>query len=188
MSNKWKDILYLQQGDSIQKKSFEVLKKVKIFEVLQEFEPILVGTIPLGIYVNKSDLDIICCVHEFERFENLLIEEYGKCDRFQINSTKEVLVCNFFVEEMEIEIYASEQKSTSGAGYRHMLIEHRILELAGKTFHDKIVELKQNGLKTEPAFASLLQLEGNPYDVMLELENKSDEAILEYVRIAAKEL
>ncbi|MGL5579695.1 MAG: DUF4269 domain-containing protein, partial [Cetobacterium sp.] len=41
-------------------------------------------------------------------------------------------------------------------------------------FRQKIIELKKDGMKTEPAFAFLLKLEGNPYDKILELENYSD--------------
>jgi hypothetical protein len=48
-----------------------------------------------------------------------------------------------------------------------MLIEHRLLLKHGEAFKNKVIELKQNGLKTEPAFAKLLGIEGDPYEELL---------------------
>lgn len=48
-----------------------------------------------------------------------------------------------------------------------MLIEHQILQSENEDFRLKIIELKKNGYKTEPAFAKLLDLEGNPYHALL---------------------
>ncbi len=54
-----------------------------------------------------------------------------------------------------------------------MIVEHRILEQKGIEFRYKIKKLKSNGIKTEPAFAKLLKLEGNPYDELLKLKENS---------------
>ena len=59
-----------------------------------------------------------------------------------------------------------------------MLIEYRILNLLGLDFKNKIIQLKRSRLKTEQAFAELLNIKGNPYDKLLELEAYSDEEIL----------
>jgi hypothetical protein len=90
-----------------------------------------------------------------------------------------VIVINFVVDGIEIEIFASKEKSIKTNGYRHMIIEFRILKLADKKFKRKIIELKKLGIKTEPAFAQLLKLKGDSYDALLEYEKLKDEEIKE---------
>lgn len=51
-----------------------------------------------------------------------------------------------------------------------MLVEHQILAQKGKDFRAKIIDLKKMGIKTEPAFAQLLGLQGDPYKSLLKLE------------------
>jgi hypothetical protein len=48
---------------------------------------------------------------------------------------------------------------------------------------DKVKLLKQNGIKTEPAFAQLLALQGDPYEAMLNLETYSD---IELINLISK--
>ena len=43
-----------------------------------------------------------------------------------------------------------------------------------------VKELKEKGVKTEPAFARLLGLDGDPYVAVLGLENVSDEDIMRF--------
>ena len=58
-----------------------------------------------------------------------------------------------------------------------MMVEHRILQLANVAFREEIKALKQRGVKTEPAFTQLLDLPGDPYQAVLDLENYSDEQL-----------
>lgn len=49
-----------------------------------------------------------------------------------------------------------------------MIAEYKILQAKGEEFKQKIIELKKQGIKTEPAFGMLLGLE-NPYEELLKL-------------------
>lgn len=51
-----------------------------------------------------------------------------------------------------------------------MIVEKKILDLKGENFRKRVIELKRKGLKTEPALAELLGLEGNPYEGLLNLD------------------
>ena len=180
---KFRDIEYLKNGNLKQKQSYKILKNIKIFKILKEFNPILVGTIPIGIDVEKSDLDIVCEINlkNKDSLKNISTKNFSQFKNFKIIdtfSTTGVVVINFFVDDMEIEIYASKVSSFETNGYRHMIIEERILSCCSLKFKEKIVALKKSGIKTEPAFAKLLKLNGNPYEELLNLEFLSDEEIV----------
>jgi len=51
---------YLKIGNEKQKRAYEILTKYKIFEKLDNYSPLLTGTIPIEIDIESSDLDIIC--------------------------------------------------------------------------------------------------------------------------------
>ena len=178
MIDKFLDKEYLKYGNNKQRKSHEILNDYKVFNTLEKYNPILAGTIPIDIDINKSDLDIVCEVNDFVKFMEILENNFSKYENFKIRYMEEecIAVCNFEIEN--IEIYASKTKSYRSNAYRHMLIEYRILNLLGLDFKNKIIQLKRSGLKTEPAFAELLNIKGNPYDKLLELEAYSDEEIL----------
>lgn len=180
MTNKnFKDISYLKVGNEKQQRSYEILKNINIFNILKEYNPLLVGTIPIEVDIDSSDLDLICKVDDKDKFENILRNEFSKFNNFNIKYQEDsIIICNFIVDNIEIEIYASNIDSEKSNGYRHMLIEYRLLNLYGEWFKKEIIKLKKSGLKTEPAFAKLLNLTGNPYDKLLDLENLSNDQLV----------
>lgn len=180
MTNKnFKDISYLKVGNEKQRRSYEILKNINIFNILKDYNPLLVGTIPIEVDIDSSDLDLICKVDNKEKFENILRNEFSKFKNFKIKYHEDsIIICNFIVDNIEIEIYASNIDSEKSNGYRHMLIEYRLLNLHGEGFKKEIIKLKKCGLKTEPAFAKLLNLTGNPYDKLLALEHLSNDQLV----------
>ncbi|MFQ5796001.1 MAG: DUF4269 domain-containing protein, partial [Candidatus Bipolaricaulia bacterium] len=61
--------------------------------------------------------------------------------------------------------------------YRHMAVEARLLAIGGEQARQEIRRLKRTGLKTEPAFACYFNLEGDPYQVLLQLATLSDDEL-----------
>ncbi len=182
MNNKdFININYLKHGNKKQKNAYKVLKELDIFNVLRKFNPILVGTIPININIENSDLDIVCEVYDFKEFQKIVEDRYSMFSKFHIsnNSTdnETILTINFYVKDIEIEIYAQSLDSCKQNGYRHMVVEDRILRLGGERTREEIVILKKSGLKTEPAFAKYLGIYGNPYDELLKLEEYNDKKI-----------
>lgn len=179
MEKDWVNIGYLLNGNVKQQQSYNILMNANIFRILKEYSPILVGTIPLEIDIEKSDLDIICEVHSFYEFEKLIKNSFQKYGNFNINKINEnqAIIANFFIKEFEIEIYGQPLPTKEQYGYRHMIIEDKILKLGGNKLKKEIINLKRNGMKTEPAFAKYLNLNGNPYEELLKLENMSNRDI-----------
>ncbi|UUF16413.1 MULTISPECIES: DUF4269 domain-containing protein [Flavobacterium] len=165
------NIEYLKTGNPKQIEAYKTLKQNKVMEALFEFDPILAGTIPINIDIENSDLDIICYWKNKTEFITAISSFENKND-FKIRETiidqHESVVANFKIDDFEIEIFGQNIPTKNQNAYKHMIIEHEILESKGENFRLEIIKLKQNGYKTEPAFGELLGLQTNPYLELLE--------------------
>lgn len=168
------NIEYLKKGNIKQKRAYEVLTNNSIMESLTDYDPVLVGTIPISIDTDNSDLDIACHFSVHKQFKEDIISKFGDRENFHIwqNTSFESLaiVANLIIDGFKIEIFGQNIPTTQQRGYRHMIAEHKLLQIHGEDFRKRIIELKKNGHKTEPAFAKLLELKGDPYDALLELD------------------
>jgi hypothetical protein len=176
------DIDYLKSGTERQRKAYSELISLGIFEELKEFDPILTGTVPLDIDLPESDLDIICHCHDHLSFVGLLWKLYsgntGFCIKSDFINGKRTTVAQFNTQFFTIEIFAQSMPTQKQLAYRHMIVEHQILERKGDTFKLMIRKLKSEGFKTEPAFAKLLNLDGDPYKELLKLNIRNLEETL----------
>ena len=180
MNRDWKDISYLKVGNSRQQKAYRVLTKLQILKHLEDYSPIVVGTIPLGIDIPSSDLDIVC---EFDtrkdELEKILIDHYGDFKDFTITQMGiDAYAYNFWIDGFEIEVYASKVPTERSNSYRHLLIGSRLITLYGNNFKNKIIQLKKAGYRTERAFSKLLNLPGEVYEAIFIIEDYSDEELL----------
>lgn len=168
------NIHYLKNGNPRQQSAYQTLVSHQIMEKLEGYNPILTGTIPINIDIESSDLDVICYWEDrgsfIETLTNLFATEKDFHLRECLIDSQETIICNFKVDTFEIEVFGQNIPSESQNAYQHMLIEYQILRREGEHFRLKVIELKKNGYKTEPAFAKLLDLEGNPYHALLAYE------------------
>lgn len=195
----FEDISYLAVGTSAQAEVHALLARHRVMEKLESFGPMLVGTVPIGINVEGSDLDIICCVNDFDEFRQTVEEAFGReaalgwgtnlvwetklgddnnrTTGVGITGQQPYITCQFRLENWPVELFGHRLPVLLQNGYRHMAIEDRLLRLHGSSFRERIMRLKSQGFKTEPAFADLLRLEGDPYEALLALEKLSDEKL-----------
>jgi hypothetical protein len=168
------DITYLQHGNKKQLKVFQILVKNRIMEKLSTYAPILVGTIPINIDIETSDIDIICYVRDKNQFIKALTGYFHNLKAFKIteNIAFNSIKANFYIEDFELEIFGQDLESFKQNAYQHMIIEHQVLLKKGEKFRQEVLKLRREGLKTEPAFAKLLGLDGNPYEELLKLRIK----------------
>lgn len=172
----WKDISYLMEGNPRQRKVYHILKEIEILDILEDFSPIVVGTIPLAIDIETSDLDIVCQFKEKEEdIRKILLEHFGDYQNFTIRQMGiDAYAYNFWYEGCEIEVYASKMPTEQSNSYRHLLIASRLISLYGDEFREEIIQLKKEGYLTEPAIAKLLHLHGERYETIFKIENCSD--------------
>ncbi|HCN51361.1 MAG TPA: DUF4269 domain-containing protein [Chryseobacterium sp.] len=165
---------YLKGGNERQKKAYGILTKYRIFEKLKDYSPILAGTVPIEIDINESDLDIILDVDlRFEEnfLDDLMFSRFIPHDvdvEYPIINGEKCITLNFILEEFPIEIFGQNKPAIEQNAYLHMIAEYKILQEKGEEFKQKIIELKKEGIKTEPAFGILLGLE-NPYEDLLKI-------------------
>ncbi|MDM1045302.1 DUF4269 domain-containing protein [Myroides sp. 1354] len=164
-------IAYLQQGSKVQQQVYHTLTSHRILELLAAFNPVVVGTFPLDIAIETSDIDIACQLEDVEVFQSIVQNHFGSCTGFSDlvfeMRKQQTYVANFVLDDFPIELFAQAIPVSAQYGYRHMLIEDEILREQGPIFKAQIIALKREGIKTEPAFAKLLGLKGDPYENLL---------------------
>ncbi len=177
----WFNITYLRDGSPIQQTAYRLLCETGVLECLAAYNAVLAGTIPLGIDVAGSDLDIICEQHDSAAFSNALCEHFGDYEAFHLHQTAwdgmAVVIGRFRYQGMPFEIFGQPKPVHQQNAYKHMVIEHRLLQLGGEEAKRAIRALKEQGYKTEPAFARYFQLEGDPYQTLLALAELDDDAL-----------
>lgn len=168
---KFKDITYFKEGNPKQQIVYTLLNEFKIIELLKDYCPLVVGTIPIEIDLPESDVDIILETNDFDELDKFLTQNFNHFTNFKIqqktDDNKTILVCNFIREEIPFEIYAENKPTHLQNGFLYMIKEHEILQKFGKGLQNQIIQLKKQGFKTEPAFSKLLNLSGNPYIELL---------------------
>ncbi|MCC8408027.1 DUF4269 domain-containing protein [Mucilaginibacter sp. UR6-1] len=162
---------YLSTGNERQKSAYATLTKYGLMKALSGYDPILTGTIPINIAIDSSDLDIICCYKDAEDFVLMLKKCFEHLEGFacHYNKAGEQVTANFMLDGWEIEIFGQPIPTQLQYAYRHMIVEYNLLKLYGEKFRQRIIDLKKDGHKTEPAFAIALGLQGDPYQALLAL-------------------
>ena len=164
-------ISYLANGNPTQRRAYEVLTAFRLFDLLQPFQPVLAGTIPLAIDIPGSDLDIICCWEDEAAFAEYVTRHFGhfpdfECLHKSIRNRPTVLA-RFTAGDFPIEIFGQNRPAAEQEAVRHLLVEYAILQEKGEEFRQAVIDLKMAGMKTEPAFGRLLGMEGNGYEELL---------------------
>ncbi|MCB2378556.1 DUF4269 domain-containing protein [Hymenobacter sp. BT635] len=172
----WPHLSYLEHGTARQRQAVAAITRLGIWTTLQAYAPVLAGTIPLAVDLPASDLDVICEVPEpaLPACEQLLRRHYAHRPDFRLThrvfQDLPTIVCGFRAEGFAWEVFGQPQPTARQQAVRHLAVEQAILEAGGEAWRRAVRQLKHSGLKTEPAFAQLLRLPGDPYAALLTLE------------------
>lgn len=145
-----------------------------VWPVLSGYGACIAGTIPLGLGLPASDIDILVNTDDLNGFATVCTGRFSHFDGFHIYNraaTRHVgaaVVVQFMIscpnqKPEQVEIFATNKPAHHQYGFRHMVVEARILDMLDAEFHNRIIALKQAGVKTEPAFARILKIAGDPY-------------------------
>jgi predicted metalloenzyme YecM len=148
----------------------------KVLKNFSEHNPLIAGTFPLEIDVENSDVDVLLFANNLEEVEAKLKKVYGECLNFTYSISMvdglDTLICNFTFQDVPFEIFAQARQPVRQNAYLHFLIEERLLNLGGAAFKKEIKRARLTGIKTEPAFAKILNIQDDPYKGLLELQKK----------------
>lgn len=173
-------LLSLESVINVEKnqKLFAALYSSGVLQDFKIFDPLVTGTFPLDIAVINSDVDIIMSSDNLEELGGKLRQCYSDRPGFKMELNKDFIVAEFSHAGFTFEFFAEKTASALQKANLHFLIEERLLKIGSENFRNEILQLKQTGLKTEPAFAKLLNLSGDPYQALLDIRKKSEAELL----------
>lgn len=155
---------------------WQALEKSEVLNLLKEFSPVVVGSFPLGLQVEGSDLDILIFLKDANQLVELAKKHWGHLEKFKIQNqvvdNLETLIIDFKVDTVPFQIFAQAKHPVKQKAFLHFLVEERLLKEVGKDFNSLVMRLRKQGLKTEVAFAQALNLTGDPYEALLDLQKK----------------
>lgn len=162
----------------------QVLDELNLLAELAEYEATIIGTPPLDIDIDSSDIDIACTAINLEKFEADVTARFAAAKGFvaeRVTVFPEPAVRAAFLSHgWEVELFCQTLAIQEQHGVRHFQIEKRLLAIDSE-LKERVLQLKRSGQKTEPAFAALLQLDGDPYTAMLALEDYSNRDLAQLV-------
>lgn len=166
--------------DAVKPDYREVLSELGLPQRLSAYDAVVIGTPPLGIDVESSDIDLACSAGDLGDFLQQVEELFGDRDGY-ISKSRDVrgvpaAIASFAVGGWIVEIFCQALPVRGQWGVRHFRIEKRLLELV-PGLRPIIRELKRCGTGTEPAFAQALGLSGDPYEALLLLDSEDDDAL-----------
>jgi len=165
----------------------DLIEDLDLLGRLADFCPLVIGTPPLGIAIPSSDIDIACSTQDLGHFADVAEGHFGHMASFSLRTARHLpepaVIASFVAMGWEIELFCQRLATEDQWGVRHFRIEEKVLRL-GPHLREPVVRLKQDGLKTEPAFARILALPGDPYEALLALEALADDDLRTMIEAA----
>ncbi|MDP4549599.1 DUF4269 domain-containing protein [Alkalihalobacillus macyae] len=160
----------MKSGSDKQKMAYKAIEDLQIMDKLRSYNPVVCGTIPIGLDIEGSDLDIIMEISNLEHFENKLRTLYGHKDHFSLKRTTingmEVVKANFKFKRFDFELFGQRRPVHKQNAYLHMIIEYELMQRVSD-LKFKVLELRRQGYKTEPAFCKILGITEDPYQGLI---------------------
>lgn len=155
------------------------LEKSNILESLASYKPLISGSYPLNIVTKDSDLDILFQSEKLSLFKKDVMTLFSDNDSLVIKEKKHQdissLIISLRYKDLVVELFCQSKSVYKQQSNLHFLIEGRLLKIFPKV-KKQIIQLKKNGIKTEPAFGEVFKLAA-PYKDLLKLQLLSDKEL-----------
>ncbi len=166
-----------------------LVTELNLFEIFKDKNPFIAGSIPLAIDVSGSEIDFLVSYQNGFDFKSKCTELFGGLPGFEMSqghaNGADYSLCRFNHHEIPFQIFSSVGSTYSQNGFLHFQIEEKLLKYGAINWHNDIINLKSSGLKTEPAFAKLINQDAvDPYLYLLELQKKSIRQLRETIQTA----
>ncbi|QJE74459.1 DUF4269 domain-containing protein [Aerophototrophica crusticola] len=175
-----RDPSWMAGGSGAQRQAWAVLSRHRLLERLAPWPARLAGTFPLDLGVEGSDLDLLVEVTDLDAAAATLDQVFGADSNYaRVHGTftdGPAEVASFTLDGLTVEIFAQAWPVERQMGWLHLLAEARLLH-ARPDAAEPLRALKRSGLKTEPAFACLFGLCGDPYAALAALAEAPDDLL-----------
>ncbi len=151
-----------------------------VLEELTGFDPAVAGSWPVGLARPDADIDVICHARALEVLAQRCRQAFGDRSNFSEEMAPlepPAYLCRFTIRTLRFEVFGQELPVERQNAYRHMVVERRLLHLAGPSLKEQVMRAKDSGLTTEEAFARVMSLNGDPYLALLLLELLDDKKL-----------
>jgi hypothetical protein len=183
----WLNISYMQRGSERQQAAYRTLLDSDVLTVLAEFEPTLVGPLPLGMDGSTSVLELLCYAERVEALARDLRIYFQDSPGFELTPPvdDEPLVCRFIQNAFTLEIRGYTRRVELLPKYGNMSIISRLLRIAGDDSRRGIQALLLECLALEAAVAGYFLLPGEPEQALANLQDADYAELEELVAAAA---
>lgn len=129
----------------------QAIARLDLLDHLRPFDPHVVGTLPLGVAMPGSDIDIVCQAADPTAFAARLWARFGAEAGFAMHQwigAPRPVVARFSAHGWDIEVFGCALPVADQPGWRHFDVERRLLALGGPGFHAAVLDGRRQGLKT----------------------------------------
>ncbi len=176
------EISYLAKGSPRQQRAYLALQEAKVFARLAADvgQVALVGSLPIDLALDESDIDLVTSMDDLRAAAARDRELFGAFEQFQssrgVGLGGQFLLTKFKHSGESFEVFTQSTPIPRQNAVIHLMVEARLLRLAGRAFRERIMRAREAGLKTEPAFGACLGLV-DPLRELLALEDLSDQEL-----------
>ncbi|MEO0562073.1 MAG: DUF4269 domain-containing protein [Chloroflexota bacterium] len=183
----WNNNTPIRDGSPRQMQAYSVVyDKLMLFHNLEEHEPVWVGTFPIGVDTDASDIDIICSPEALRPFLRQMRDLYGEQEGFRLTwkaiDKVPTVLARFRCNDFDIEVFAQPRPTRIQTAFVHMLVEARLLAMGGDAAKERVHALKTDGIDTETAFTRAFRIDTeDPHKTLLEYARLDNDALREKV-------